>query len=304
MGRSFRLADLTWPEVRARVDTLEGGAVLAVPIGSTEQHGPHLPLSTDTDIAVALCERLAEANSRVIVAPAVAYGSSGEHAGFPGTLSIGQAALELLGVIELCRSATPTFEHVMLVCGHGGNAEALARAVAILRSESRDVRLFLPRWQGDPHAGHEETSMLLALDAARVQLAKAVPGDTRPDQPDAAAATAGRRSDRGEQQRRPRRPGRGPTPRSGAALLHPTSASDLCHQVEGFAMSRRASDRVAVVTGAGRGIGAATVLALVADGWKVLAVDRAENDPALPYPLASADELDALVSQANPPRRR
>ena len=65
VGRSFRFADLTWPEVRARVGTVEGGAVLAVPIGSTEQHGPHLPFSTDTDIAVALCERLAEANSRV-----------------------------------------------------------------------------------------------------------------------------------------------------------------------------------------------------------------------------------------------
>jgi len=49
------LADLAWPEVERRA----GGAILAVPLGSTEQHGPHLPLSTDTDIAVALCDRLA-----------------------------------------------------------------------------------------------------------------------------------------------------------------------------------------------------------------------------------------------------
>ncbi len=52
---------------------------------------------------------------------------------------------------------------------------------------------------------------------------------------------------------------------------------------------------VAVVTGAARGIGAATVHRLVADGWSVVAIDRAADDPALPYPLAGADELHALA---------
>jgi creatinine amidohydrolase len=168
------LADLTWPDVGRRA-----GAILAVPLGSTEQHGPHLPLSTDTDIATALCERLAAARDDVLVAPAVAYGSAGEHAGFPGTLSIGQAALELL-VVELVRSATDTFRHVLLVSAHGGNTEAVTRAVARLRAESRDVCLFLPTWHGDPHAGRQETSMLLALRPARVDMAAAVAGDRRP----------------------------------------------------------------------------------------------------------------------------
>ncbi len=97
----MRLADLSWPEIGQRA---AAGAVLAVPVGSTEQHGPHLPLSTDTDIAVALCDRLAAARPDVLVAPPVGYGASGEHAGFPGTLSIGLGALELL-LIELGRSA-------------------------------------------------------------------------------------------------------------------------------------------------------------------------------------------------------
>jgi SDR family mycofactocin-dependent oxidoreductase len=57
--------------------------------------------------------------------------------------------------------------------------------------------------------------------------------------------------------------------------------------------------RVAIVTGAGRGIGAATVAALAADGWRVLAVDRADDDPRLPYPMASADDLRASVAGAN-----
>src|SRR5262245_49371789 len=111
------LADLAWPDVAERA---AAGAVLAVPLGSTEQHGPHLPLSTDTDIAVALCQRLASARPDVLIAPALAYGSSGEHDGFAGTLSIGQPAVERL-VLELGRSATKTFRHVLFVSAHGGN---------------------------------------------------------------------------------------------------------------------------------------------------------------------------------------
>jgi len=123
------LADLPWPDIGGRV-TADG--VLAVPLGATEQHGPHLPLSTDTDIAVALCQRLAAARTDVLIAPPVAYGSSGEHQDFPGTLSIGQEAVELL-LVELGRSASRTFAHLVFVCAHGGNAEPAARSRAVAR---------------------------------------------------------------------------------------------------------------------------------------------------------------------------
>ncbi len=59
------------------------------------------------------------------------------------------------------------------------------------------------------------------------------------------------------------------------------------------------SERVAIVTGAGRGIGAATVAALAAEGWRVLAVDRCEDDPRLPYALATEADLAAAVAAAN-----
>lgn len=170
------LADLTSTDVGERA---RDGAVLVVPLGSTEQHGPHLPLSTDTDIAVALCRRLAAARQDVLIAPPVAYGSSGEHAGFAGTLSIGQEAIELL-VLELGRSACETFEHLLFVSAHGGNAAPLARAVARLRAESRDVATFEPRWDGDPHAGHTETSLQLWLRPATVRRERSEQGDLRP----------------------------------------------------------------------------------------------------------------------------
>lgn len=170
------LAGLTWPEA---AEFAGGGALLAVPVASTEQHGPHLPLSTDTDLAVALCARLAAARPGVVVAPAVAFGASGEHEGFAGTLSIGQDALELL-LVELCRSATLTFSRVLLVSTHGGNAGPVRRASDRLRGESRDVHVWAPRWRGDAHAGRAETSLQLALAPGAVRLSRAEAGDTHP----------------------------------------------------------------------------------------------------------------------------
>lgn len=151
------LAELTWPEVDA-------ACLLVIPLGSTEQHGPHLPLSTDTDIAVRLATGLGSRRTDVLVAPALPYGASGEHAGFPGTLSLGQAALEVV-LVELVRSADLTARRVLLLNGHGGNVAALHRALTILTAEGRDVRVWSPTWRGDAHAGRTETSAQLAMGA-------------------------------------------------------------------------------------------------------------------------------------------
>jgi len=174
MTRPRRLATSTSPEIAARP------TVLLVPLGSTEQHGPHLPLNTDTRIAVAVAERVAARHEDVCVAPALAFGASGEHAGFAGTLSIGQDALELV-VLELVRSAGPEWQGIVLVNGHGGNVEALARAAATLRHEGRPVTVWSPCLEGgDTHAGHTETSMLLALDPTCVHLELVEVGNTQP----------------------------------------------------------------------------------------------------------------------------
>jgi mycofactocin system creatininase family protein len=172
------LADMAWPEV----GTITGrGAVLLVPTGSTEQHGPHLPVTTDTDIAVAIVTHPAIGRRlpHAVVAPPLPYGSCGEHDGFPGTLSIGRDATELV-VVELCRSASAAFAAVVVVSTHGGNQSPVNRAVSRLRAEGREVRAWRPRWQGDAHAGRTETSLMLAIAPDRVDLTVAEPGDTRP----------------------------------------------------------------------------------------------------------------------------
>lgn len=170
-----RLAETPWPEVAALA---AAGAVLVVPLGATEQHGPHLPVTTDAEIATALVEAAAAADPLLVSAPVVAYGSSGEHAGFAGTLSLGQEATEAL-LVELGRSAGETFAHVVFACAHGGNAVPLTRALRRLVAEGRSVTAWWPDWGGDLHAGRTETSLLLALHPERVRVAVAAPGDGR-----------------------------------------------------------------------------------------------------------------------------
>ncbi len=138
--------------------------LVAIPVGSCEQHGPHLPLDTDLRIATALAEGLAAAYGagEILVGPGLTVTASGEHAGFPGTLSIGNEVMEQL-VVELCRSAD-WCAGIVLVNGHGGNALPVQRAVRTLLEERRKV---LPWWPhvdgGDAHAGATETSLMLAI---------------------------------------------------------------------------------------------------------------------------------------------
>jgi creatinine amidohydrolase len=140
---------------------------LLVPVGSTEQHGPHLPLDTDARVAAAVASRAA-AGTDVLVASPIAYGASGEHEAFAGTVSIGHEALRLL-LVELGRSAARWAARLVFVNGHGGNVPTLVDAVTRLRYEGRDAAWFPCAPGGDAHAGRTETSLVLALDSALVR---------------------------------------------------------------------------------------------------------------------------------------
>lgn len=160
--------------------------LLLIPFGSTEQHGSHLPLSTDTviaeEVALRVAARLAEQGKHVVVAPAVHYGSSGEHQSFAGTLSIGTPALTQL-TTELARSALTWASSVLIVNGHGGNAAALSEAVSqLIAEELRAAWVFCDpdSSETDAHAGLTETSLMLHLRPERVRLQLAEAGNTAP----------------------------------------------------------------------------------------------------------------------------
>ena len=141
--------------------------------------GPHLPLDTDTQIAQHLCAQAAQQDNRILIAPSLSITASGEHAGFPGTLSIGTEALTQV-LIEIVRSAD-WCNGVVFVNGHGGNTDAVNAALRTLKSEQRNVASWWPRIEhGDAHAGASETSMMLAIDPSRVNMAKAEVGATQP----------------------------------------------------------------------------------------------------------------------------
>jgi mycofactocin system creatininase family protein len=194
----YRLAAARWPDVETGARRL-----LVVPAGSLEQHGAHLPLDTDTRVAAAVAERAcavlaAAGRGGVGLAPAIAIGASGEHADFPGTLSIGHAALSTV-LVELGRHASLHWPAMLLVNGHGGNVAAINDALATLRAEGRDCQAWhavvrpamlaavrSSDGAGPPaavpaaHAGRVETSIMLALAPEEVRLDLAAAGETRP----------------------------------------------------------------------------------------------------------------------------
>lgn len=180
----MRLGDLTWSDVERAIGPSDDGTlapVLLLPIGSTEQHGPHLPVATDILIAEEIAGRAVHHTDGLMIGPTVTVSASGEHAGFPGTLSIGTATTTAM-IVELVRSAdwAPA---VVLVNGHGGNHDAVTAAVDTLTDEGRTVLAWWPVWPqrrdggpADLHAGRIETSMMLAIDPGLVRWERAVAG--------------------------------------------------------------------------------------------------------------------------------
>ncbi|MEV1292366.1 mycofactocin biosynthesis peptidyl-dipeptidase MftE [Pseudonocardia sp. NPDC049635] len=175
------LDELTWTDLD---DPGARPRTLLVPVGSTEQHGPHLPLGTDTLVATAVAGALHDADPALMLAPAIPYGAAGEHEGFPGTVSLGTEALHTL-LVEYGRSACRWAARLVLLTGHGGNVAALSSAVRLLRHEGRDAgwvpcTASVPGVPPDAHAGRYETSVLLHLRPDLVRADRAVAGETRP----------------------------------------------------------------------------------------------------------------------------
>ena len=138
---------MTWPEVEQAIS--RGVDAVLIPIGTTEQHGPHMPLDTDCFIARSLCARAAEAGEaegvELLVAPTLNVTLSWYHMQFPGSLRLSTPTFFQV-FREICDSlAHHGFEHLVAVNGHGGNAAALTVAVNHY-FETTGRRVFLVQW--------------------------------------------------------------------------------------------------------------------------------------------------------------
>src|SRR5438132_4624878 len=176
---------MTWPEVDERISA--GVDAVLIPIGTTEQHGPHMPLDTDCFIARSLAARAAELGEEqgvsILVAPTLNVTLSWYHMQFPGALRLSTTTFFQV-FREVCDSlAHHGFENLVAVNGHGGNIAALTVAVNHY-FEMTGRRVFLVQWwdlasdaladvEGPMiHAEEAETSLAIAL-GQRVEMDRA-----------------------------------------------------------------------------------------------------------------------------------
>jgi creatinine amidohydrolase len=180
-----RLAELSWPDVEAAFE--DGVDTIVLPLGATEQHGPHLPLDTDTRLATELAERVAQRLGDALVAPVIPVGPSREHEGFPGTISASPETLTVLLEDYVASFERQGFDQVVVLPAHGGSFPVVDAAFPDLAREA-DVDVVavtgLRRYAdlleeglqeagidvAEPvvHAGASETAMVLAIAPKRV----------------------------------------------------------------------------------------------------------------------------------------
>lgn len=181
------LEDMAWPDVK-QLDASR--LIVLCPLGAFEQHGPHLPLTTDTDIVTAIARRVEEPRpSKVLCLPTLWAGHSPHHARFPGTISISQMHyIDLL--IDFCKSIVEMDgRKIFLLNGHGGNDVPVRAALREIKTKFAGVAnlhvVLASYWQiaaatitrhresepgGVSHACEMETSIMLHLRPNRVRM--------------------------------------------------------------------------------------------------------------------------------------
>ncbi len=173
----MNLVDLTWKDVEGY---LEKRKEIILPFGSVEEHGYHLPLSTDGDIAVRICEKLGE-KTGVLVAPVVWYGVSNTTRGYPGTTMVSFDTLKSYTKDVLKSLYESGFTTVHIISGHLSSSQKSAIKEAARETELKSYLLDFSKIDISDildtrpfHACEAETSLMLYLHPDRVRMEKAV----------------------------------------------------------------------------------------------------------------------------------
>lgn len=191
------LAEMSGAAVRER---LEVTRTVLIPVGATEEHGPHLPLGTDTMEGREICRRTAlrleEMGCPVMIAPAVPFGTSSFHMGFAGTITISSATLVAL-LREIAMSLYEGgFRDFVFIHGHDGNLSSMMVAAQEVVDATPDAKAVVCNWlaalsavyhtvqtstKGEGHGGEGETSRLLVTHPELVHPERASAHHIDPD---------------------------------------------------------------------------------------------------------------------------
>jgi creatinine amidohydrolase len=182
------LEEMSWPEVEAGQKVTQ---TVILPVGATEEHGPHLPTITDTIQAMEVARAVA-AERHVFLAPPLHYGVCRSTRGFPGTITVGHDALRAFARDLLISFADSGFARVLILTGHaGGQHMAALEEACQIAVEERDFRVSLVslfdlidaravETAHDGHAGEMETSLMMVI---RPDLVKGKPAEHFPKRP-------------------------------------------------------------------------------------------------------------------------
>lgn len=183
---TIRMDEMTWPDIRQAI--AGGRTTVVVAVGSSEQHGPHLPTMTDTRIGDALAEQVARKLGDALQARTIPLGCSEHHLAFGGTVSLQPETLKLVLRDTVDSLVRDGFARIVLLPSHGGNFPAVAQAIAEARTRHPGVAVvgytdllgfagFLAKASTEfgvseeaagAHAGENETSIMLALEPGLV----------------------------------------------------------------------------------------------------------------------------------------
>jgi creatinine amidohydrolase len=191
---TIRMEEMRWPEIRAAIDS--GFTTAVVGVGSTEQHGPHLPTMTDARIGDDVAERVARKLGRALHARTIEVGISPHHLTFAGTISLKAETLLMILRDYVDSLVRHGFKRIVFVPTHGGNFATVQRAIedavqahpgveVIGYTDLLGITAFLDATSGrygvsaeeaGAHAGENETSMMMALEGGLVRPDRFAPG--------------------------------------------------------------------------------------------------------------------------------
>lgn len=191
---TVRMENMNWPDINEKIKNGYTTAVFA--IGSTEQHGPHLPLITDSLIGDVVAFKVAEKLGNALQAPTIRVGLSEHHLSFPGTISLKPETLKAVINDFVDSLKTHGFKTVILLPSHGGNFATVGKIVEELQQKHPDLKVVgftdlqafvdamiayseeygVSAFDAGAHAGESETSFILALAGSLVQTDRYAPG--------------------------------------------------------------------------------------------------------------------------------